>query len=367
MRLPWLQIDQDGLNRCRLLARLLGVPDAQGIGIGVSLWQWALEMAPEGDFAGMVPDSGILAAAVSWPIAETERLITELQRVGLVATAPTLRVRGLERYRRAWEKNTRGRRKPATSGACVPETGADPAPVAPKPAPQTQTQIENEKNVRTSAAIEPPTPAPKKHTRRLPIIEPPAEPEPVAPASGPAVYVAPTSEPAAWLAEDFWAWAQSKRQEAGLLGERVQPRGLGAWWSTARMTTSTEDLQAAFRRFAQEPHWAEATPPAPFAGFVKQWDRYVPPRPVLAARADAAVLAELVEHLRGAGANGFVVAQFANLSWAKNRLDDGTSPFIGTSADPWQVDALKRNFGQFLGPAVAVECPNPLPNEGAAA
>lgn len=302
MRLPWLQIDQDGLNRCRLLARLLAIPEAQGIGIGVSLWQWALEMAPDGDFAGLVPDSGVLAAAVGWSVPDSGRLITELQRVGIVATAPALRVRGLDRYRRAWEKNTRGKRKTPKRVEALPEVGANPAPVAPVSAPQTQTQTQTdiEKNVRTSeldqlddavtldmrrppvnANVETP-PAPKKR-RACAIIdttgEPDHAPEPerVPVIAGPVVYVKPTSDPELWLAEDFFAWAQAKRQEAGLLGERQVPRGLSAWWSTARQTTSAEALQEAFVRFGNDPHWTQkATPPCPFSGFLKQWDRFVP-------------------------------------------------------------------------------------------
>lgn len=152
MRLPWLQVDQDGLTRCRLLARLLGVPDTQGIGIGMALWQWALEIAPEGDFRGLVPDPGILAAAVGWPVADAARLISELQRVGMVATTPQLRVRGLDRYIRAWEKNSGRKAIYRNSGDGVPETGANPARIAPEPARQTQIQIHTQKKKKEACA-----------------------------------------------------------------------------------------------------------------------------------------------------------------------------------------------------------------------
>lgn len=294
MRLPWLQIDQDGLNRCRLLARLLAIPEAQGIGIGVSLWQWALEMAPDGDFAGLVPDSGVLAAAVGWPVPDSGRLITELQRVGIVATAPALRVRGLDRYRRAWEKNTRGKRKTPKRVEALPEVGANPAPVAPVSAPQTQTQTQTdiEKNVRTSEVDDavtldmrrPPVNAnvetPPKKRRACEIIDTTGEPEPeserVPVIAGPVLYEKPALDPELWHGEEFFSWAQAKRQEAGLLGEREVPRGLSAWWSTARMSASAAALQEAFIRFGNDPHWTKATPPCPFRGFLKQWDRFVP-------------------------------------------------------------------------------------------
>ena len=145
MHLPWIQADKDGLEQCKLLARLLAIPEGHGVGIGVMLWEFALRIAPEGDFAGKVPDPGIVAAAVGWDPADASRLIDGLVRVGLVAIAPEMRVRGLERYRRAWEKNQRKSPKPATSGARVPETGTNPAPPAPVPARQTQKQKQKQK------------------------------------------------------------------------------------------------------------------------------------------------------------------------------------------------------------------------------
>lgn len=140
MRLPWLQVEQDGIAQCRRLARLLGVPDAQGIGIGVCVWQYALEIAPDGDFRGFVPDPGILAVEVGWPADDAPNLITQLQRVGIVAFTPKLRVCGLDRYIRGWEKNSGKKAIYRDCGDVVPEPGANPAPIAPVPARQTQTQ-----------------------------------------------------------------------------------------------------------------------------------------------------------------------------------------------------------------------------------
>ena len=142
MRLPWLQVEQDGIAQCKRLAGLLGIPASQGIGIGVCVWQYALEVAPEGDFRGFVPDPGILAVEVGWPEEDAQGLISKLQRVGIVATSPSLRVRGLARYIRAWEKNTGKKAIYRDCGDVVPEPGANPAPLAPVPARQTQTQTQ---------------------------------------------------------------------------------------------------------------------------------------------------------------------------------------------------------------------------------
>jgi len=105
VRLPWLQIDADGQTRARLLGRLLGVPETQGIGMALALWTWALEMAPEGDFSGEVQGGmELVAAAVGWPTDDTKRLAAELQRVGLLQLQPAIRVRGLDRYKDTFDK-----------------------------------------------------------------------------------------------------------------------------------------------------------------------------------------------------------------------------------------------------------------------
>ena len=81
-------------------------------------------------------------------------------------------------------------------------------------------------------------------------------------------------------AESFWAWAQSKRVEVGLLNERFpsQPRALSAWWSEVGMALNGnyELLEEAWYRFGADPHWKTRAPPAPFAGFMSQWTKFIP-------------------------------------------------------------------------------------------
>lgn len=161
MRLPWIQVEKSGIAQCRVLARLLAIPEAQGIGLGLMLWEWALEIAEDGDFSGNVPDAEILAASLMWPVEDSARLVTQLQRVGMLATHPQLRVRGLDRYRRAWEKNTRKNINTLKSGGRVPETGANPAPVAPKPARKTETETDTKESAAVAPVL-PVVPEPKK-------------------------------------------------------------------------------------------------------------------------------------------------------------------------------------------------------------
>lgn len=93
---------------------------------------------------------------------------------------------------------------------------------------------------------------------------------------------APDTPPEVWGAEEFWRWAQWKRQEAGFVVERKRPdnRKLSSWYSTALATLrgDVETLQEAFYRFGEDKHWQSATPPLPFMGFMSQWDRFVPRR-----------------------------------------------------------------------------------------
>ena len=155
MRLPWIQVDKEGIARCHRLARLLGVPESQGIGIGIMLWEYALEIAPDGDFSGAIPDAESLASAVMWPIHDAPRLIAQLQRQGMIATDPGLRCRGLDRYRASWDKNQRRNGKQLNSGTTFPATGDNPPGLATKPRgtarnTETETETEIEKKQKTA-------------------------------------------------------------------------------------------------------------------------------------------------------------------------------------------------------------------------
>lgn len=102
---------------------------------------------------------------------------------------------------------------------------------------------------------------------------PPAPPEAVA-----VVFQCPKKPPIEWLGEDFFAWAQFKRQEIGFIGERRRPRNLSAWFSVAMQAVGgdVEVLQEAFYAFGGSKHWQASTPPLPFAAFVTQWDQFIP-------------------------------------------------------------------------------------------
>jgi hypothetical protein len=256
MRLPWLQVEQDGIAQCKRLAGLLGVPAAQGIGIGVLVWQYALEVAPEGDFRGFVPDPGILAVEVGWPEKDAANLITQLQRVGMVATTPSIRVRGLNRYVRAWEKNSGKKAIHRELGDEVPEPGTNPAPVAPEPARQTQTQTQTQKELPAAEG-----------SRSLALVAFEID--------------APDRERIeSWSVEDFWRAFELSRREAGYPPEKwPRPRSLSDFWGEARAVADVEVLGVAAEAYLRDEHWMKKAKPAcPWAGFAKQWSKFLPRR-----------------------------------------------------------------------------------------
>jgi hypothetical protein len=173
MRLPYLQVTQETWEYARQLEVLTGVDMPKCFVALCDVWRWAISLGPEDQPPSGVCDSPradkLLAAAAGWR-GDPAEFVGSLEDLGIVQRLPVgLRVRGMDRYRRTWEKN---RRKPART---VPETGTNPAPPAPEPArqieTQTQTQIEiskEEKALSTSSTAlgfklepcAPPIPAP---------------------------------------------------------------------------------------------------------------------------------------------------------------------------------------------------------------
>lgn len=157
MRFPWLQVDLDFITaHSRDLAALLGVSRREAIGLAVDLWTWAL-----GRTTGDAPPTGevihpqaarLVAGAVDWA-GDAEALCGALAASGMLALVPGgVRIRGMSRYVRTWEKNGR-RKEPATT---MPVTGEKPADSAPVPAPKTQTEKKIE--VSASQGTAPPSP-----------------------------------------------------------------------------------------------------------------------------------------------------------------------------------------------------------------
>lgn len=233
MRLPWISIDADGQTRGRLLGRLLGVNEHQGVGMAIGLWQAAVEFSRDGDFRGEVPSVEFLAAACGWPIGDAGRLAGALQQVGLVATHPQLRVRGLDRYRRTWEKNSNYHRNLASSRRQVPSTGALTA--------KTGTQDEDEDEERKDF-LAPEPPKPTKKPRKLS------------------------------AAEEFFAWLTARRLERTKNTDAAHTvAALNAIFGRALVDVGRPALERAYLAYLDEPDGASQEPPWPWRGFAARY------------------------------------------------------------------------------------------------
>jgi len=235
VRLPWLQIDADGQTRARLLGRLLGIPEPQGLGIALSLWTWALEMSPDGDFTGEVHgDAELVAAAVSWPIEDSGRLLTELCRVGFIARQP-LRVRGLDRYRSTWEKNRRkGHGRDNQPDSRSTRAGSPRDPLVSRGNPERKTETETEKK-------ELPAPQPKRE-RKLS------------------------------AAEEFFGWLTATRAaKTKLSDEPLTARGINAAFGRALAAVGRPTLERCYLAFLDEPDGAQKSPPWPWRSFLARY------------------------------------------------------------------------------------------------
>lgn len=90
------------------------------------------------------------------------------------------------------------------------------------------------------------------------------------PSRFPVTVVAPSKDPDTWDGDDFWCWAQSVRQDGGLVAE-AKPVALGSWFNTALMTegVTIHVLKEAFYEFGHEKHWEAQR--FPFRAFMSQW------------------------------------------------------------------------------------------------
>lgn len=78
-------------------------------------------------------------------------------------------------------------------------------------------------------------------------------------------------------ARGFWRWSESQRRAVGWAPEKwPNAIALRAWWVEARHgARPVKHLLDAWRAFARDAHWRAATPPAPFAAWMKGWNKYL--------------------------------------------------------------------------------------------
>jgi hypothetical protein len=167
MRFPWLQVDADFIAaHAGDLAGYLGISRREAMGLALDLWTWVLARSPANrppdgvvtgaDVAGFSPEPArIVAVAVGW-VGDPAALCGALSACGMLEIIPNgVRIRGMSRYARTWEKNNR-RRTGDNNAGNRRGTGEKPAP---KTQTQTQTQIEEETTLSESSVDEGEKPA----------------------------------------------------------------------------------------------------------------------------------------------------------------------------------------------------------------
>ncbi len=124
MRLPFLQVDADALTRARVLAKLLGTDRHRAVSMMVDLWTWALESDGDGKPSGVIynPSAAVqLAGAVEWD-RDADAMISALVSARLVEHVPEgLRVRGMDRYHAAWDRQEADKARKAEARAKLSE------------------------------------------------------------------------------------------------------------------------------------------------------------------------------------------------------------------------------------------------------
>jgi hypothetical protein len=137
MRLPFVQVDQRYIvAQSRVVASRAAISQAEALGLGVVLFTFALESTwtdeapPDGVFMGEDVEE-ILEAAIDWR-GERGKAVGAFIRADVIERLQGgLRVRGMDRYREAWEKQTR-RKSAAYAGASARwnKTLSDSPPIA---------------------------------------------------------------------------------------------------------------------------------------------------------------------------------------------------------------------------------------------
>lgn len=261
MGLPYIQLESDFIRtKAPRIGAILKIHRHIVIGMASELFDHAVsetsskDKPPDGCIID--PDAGaIIEAWMGWT-GEPGKAVEALFRADCIQKLEIgIRIKGMERYKSAWEKNQRRNRtvtgeKPDGNRT---ETGRKPE----KTGPQTERKTETERKLLPSEVVSK------------------AEP----PKNIPIEYSEPQKPEAEWLGYDFFDWSQVQRQENGLTPEkRPHPSKLSGWWSAAFLAVKGDvaRLKQAYFRFGADPYWEGKDPPHPFPAFMSQClEKYV--------------------------------------------------------------------------------------------
>lgn len=290
--MPYLPVDLDGKRKAEEIERALGLPRLSVVGGNVDLWEavwraWSGGKTPE---EAQYVDDLALGAAYGPDLRIRAALVA---RDFLEVAGDRHRVRGamkwlfgLEGKKRGGKASSgnlnRGSHPGVQPGAEVPQKVDFPAKPGPMPEdtsrhtprlfhPAPSTQHPDTKQQKLLAA----DPISALGGLNVPSVVAGAEPDRRAQAHPPPKIRKPTKDPDLWDADDFWNWAQSRREEGGLVPElKPQGRKLADWY---RLCLNTEGVNAialkhAFNAYGKNAHWDSAN--HPFSVFMSQWRTY---------------------------------------------------------------------------------------------
>lgn len=120
MRLPFLQVNEDAFRRAKVFARLVGCDRHRAISAMLDLWTWALDSDTRERPTGIIhnPDAHAqIAGAVEWD-GDSLALVNALVTAKLLEALPDgYRVRGMDRYHAAWDRQEADRQRKADARA----------------------------------------------------------------------------------------------------------------------------------------------------------------------------------------------------------------------------------------------------------
>lgn len=261
MRLPFLQIAMEVLEQLAPeVAVELNHDEDAVLGKLVRFFKWALGRCPE-DLPPSYSSTVIgqhaakhIARAAMW-LGDPDEFVDAIckSQFSILQRMPGgIRIRGLDRYDAAWKKNHQDEWK-ALSAASAPKPAPNSPETGAEPVPQMQTKTQTQ-------------------------TQSPSEMKEGPPPSVPLTYQCPTKPEAEWDGIDFFSWAQTVRVDSGLMAEKwPRQEKLRTWWTKvydARVTVWR--LQNAYFKYGESDFWAKKDPPHPFAGFMTQWEDFVP-------------------------------------------------------------------------------------------
>lgn len=140
MKIPYLQVSEDIFDRLAPeLSAHLGIEESAAGWLVLKVWKYALSRAGDAPPDGLIygdKATAMVERAIGWT-GEAGVFVGACVHIGLIEGIPGgLRIRGLDRYKRTWEKNRRNRGhdalRPGTFPAPnAPGTGTKTAPKVP--------------------------------------------------------------------------------------------------------------------------------------------------------------------------------------------------------------------------------------------